>query len=97
VNQRGQTTGVAATAPEQAPEQPWRAAVETTIADAVGKHQRVALLYSGDIESALLLRLAEPWRQHITVYTVRTGAEFPHMVEFIDRHLEITRCHRLVG
>jgi len=57
-------------------------------ADAVRRHQRVALLYSGGIESTLLLHLAEPWRSHITVYTVRTGAEFPHMVAFIDRKLE---------
>lgn len=75
-------------ATEQAPEQHGIASVETTIADAVGKHQRVALLYSGDIESSLLLRLAEPWRQHITVYNMRTGAEFPHMVAFMDRQLE---------
>lgn len=45
-------------------------------------------MYSGGIESALLLRLAELWRQQITVYTVRTGAEFPHMTAFIDRQLE---------
>jgi 3'-phosphoadenosine 5'-phosphosulfate sulfotransferase (PAPS reductase)/FAD synthetase len=87
LNQSSQTA-TATKAPEQAPEQPWRAAVETTIADAVRKNQRVALLYSGDSESSLLLRLAEPWRQHVTVYTVRTGAEFPHMVAFMDRKLE---------
>jgi 3'-phosphoadenosine 5'-phosphosulfate sulfotransferase (PAPS reductase)/FAD synthetase len=57
-------------------------------ADAVGKHQRVALLYSGGLESSLLLHLAEPWRQQITVYTVQTGAEFPHMVAFMDRKLK---------
>jgi 3'-phosphoadenosine 5'-phosphosulfate sulfotransferase (PAPS reductase)/FAD synthetase len=58
------------------------------IADAVRHHERVALLYSGGIESSLLLRLAEPWRPRITVYTVRTGTEFPHMVAFMDRKLE---------
>jgi len=52
-------------------------------------------MYSGGIESTLLLRLAEPWRQQITVYTVRTGAEFPHMVEFIDRTISAW-AHRVV-
>src|SRR5258708_3693085 len=64
------------------------ASISEMFADAVRRHQRVALLYSGGIESALLLHLATPWRSHITVYTVRTGAEFPHMVAFIDRKLE---------
>jgi 3'-phosphoadenosine 5'-phosphosulfate sulfotransferase (PAPS reductase)/FAD synthetase len=66
---------------------PWLADVQRTLADAVERHGRVALLYSGGIESSLLLHLAEPWRDNITVYTVRTGAEFPHMTEFIDRKL----------
>jgi 3'-phosphoadenosine 5'-phosphosulfate sulfotransferase (PAPS reductase)/FAD synthetase len=57
------------------------------LAEAVGENQRVALLYSGGIESALLLHLMAPWRAQTTVYTVRTGAEFPHMVAFIDRAL----------
>jgi 3'-phosphoadenosine 5'-phosphosulfate sulfotransferase (PAPS reductase)/FAD synthetase len=57
-------------------------------AEAVKRHHRVALLYSGGIESSLLLHLADPWRPHITVYTVRTGAEFPHMVAFMDRKLK---------
>lgn len=62
--------------------------ITARIADAVRHHERVALLYSGGIESSLLLRLAEPWRSRVTVYTVRTGTEFPHMVAFIDRKLE---------
>jgi 3'-phosphoadenosine 5'-phosphosulfate sulfotransferase (PAPS reductase)/FAD synthetase len=57
-------------------------------ADAVAKHGHVALLYSGGIESCLLLRLAAPLRDRITAYTVRTGAEFPHMVTFVDRQLK---------
>jgi 3'-phosphoadenosine 5'-phosphosulfate sulfotransferase (PAPS reductase)/FAD synthetase len=71
--------------------------ISDTLADIMRKHQerekfsqgpsRVALLYSGGIESSLLLRLMEPWRSQVRVYTVRTGAEFPHMVEFIDRKL----------
>jgi 3'-phosphoadenosine 5'-phosphosulfate sulfotransferase (PAPS reductase)/FAD synthetase len=61
--------------------------ISAILADTVRRHQHTALLYSGGIESTLLLRLAEPWRSHITVYTVRTGAEFPHMVSFIDRML----------
>jgi 3'-phosphoadenosine 5'-phosphosulfate sulfotransferase (PAPS reductase)/FAD synthetase len=62
--------------------------ISAVLADTVQRHQRVALLYSGGIESSLLLRLAEPWRSQVTVYTVRTGAEFPHMVAFIDRMLK---------
>jgi 3'-phosphoadenosine 5'-phosphosulfate sulfotransferase (PAPS reductase)/FAD synthetase len=58
------------------------------IADAVEKHGRVALLYSGGLESSLLLHLVAPWRDRITVYSVRTGAEFPHMVAFVDRKLQ---------
>ena len=61
--------------------------ISAILEDTVSRHQRAALLYSGGIESTLLLRLAEPWRSHITVYTVRTGAEFPHMITFIDRML----------
>jgi 3'-phosphoadenosine 5'-phosphosulfate sulfotransferase (PAPS reductase)/FAD synthetase len=83
----GQTMTAPITAPERAREQLGLAHAESMIADAVAKHSRVALLYSGGIESALLLRLIEPWRQQITVYTVRTGAEFPHMVAFMDRKL----------
>jgi 3'-phosphoadenosine 5'-phosphosulfate sulfotransferase (PAPS reductase)/FAD synthetase len=62
--------------------------ISATLADTVQRHQRVALLYSGGIESSLLLRLAEPWRSQVTVYTVRTGAEFPHMVSYIDRMID---------
>jgi 3'-phosphoadenosine 5'-phosphosulfate sulfotransferase (PAPS reductase)/FAD synthetase len=63
-----------------------------TIADALesaaGRHRHVALLFSGGMESSLLLHSAKPWRSQIRVYTVRTGAEFPHMIAFIDRMLE---------
>lgn len=69
--------------------------VESVLADAINKHKRAALLYSGGIESSLLLHLAKPWRSNITVYTVRTGAEFPHMVAFINRNLE-GWSHRVV-
>jgi 3'-phosphoadenosine 5'-phosphosulfate sulfotransferase (PAPS reductase)/FAD synthetase len=62
--------------------------ISNTLAETVRTHQRVALLFSGGLESSLLLRLAEPWRSQITVYTVRTGAEFPHMVAFIDHMLK---------
>lgn len=51
------------------------------------EQDRVALLYSSGLESSLLLHIAEPWRDRIVVYTVRTGAEFPHMRSFIDRAL----------
>jgi len=62
--------------------------VRTVIGQAVAHHRRLALLYSGGIKSSLLLCLAEPWRDSVTVYTVRTGAEFPHMVAFTDTALE---------
>jgi 3'-phosphoadenosine 5'-phosphosulfate sulfotransferase (PAPS reductase)/FAD synthetase len=64
------------------------ASISKMLSDTVRHHERVALLYSGGIESSLLLRLVEPWRSQITVYTVRTGAEFPHMVAFMDRKLK---------
>jgi 3'-phosphoadenosine 5'-phosphosulfate sulfotransferase (PAPS reductase)/FAD synthetase len=67
---------------------PWLAKVEHVLAETVTQHGNVALLYSDGIESTLLLHLAKPWQPNITVYTVRTGAEFPHMVAFIDRKLE---------
>jgi 3'-phosphoadenosine 5'-phosphosulfate sulfotransferase (PAPS reductase)/FAD synthetase len=63
------------------------AVVEEALDGAAKRPGRVALLYSGGIESSLLLHLAEPWRDRITVYTVRTGSEFPHMVTFTDRAL----------
>ncbi len=47
----------------------------------------VALLYSGGMESSLLLSLLAPWRSKVTVYTIRTGVEFPHMIKFIDHKL----------
>jgi asparagine synthetase B (glutamine-hydrolysing) len=52
------------------------AAVVRMFEDAVSRHQRVALLYSGGLESSLLLHLAEPWRDNVTVYNMRTGVEF---------------------
>jgi 3'-phosphoadenosine 5'-phosphosulfate sulfotransferase (PAPS reductase)/FAD synthetase len=58
-----------------------------------GGTSRIALLYSGGIESSLLLHLLQPWRSSVVVYTVRTGAEFPHMVEFIDRKLSDWEHH----
>jgi 3'-phosphoadenosine 5'-phosphosulfate sulfotransferase (PAPS reductase)/FAD synthetase len=65
----------------------WLSEAEHAIAAAVEKHGQCALLYSGGIESSLLLHLAAPRRDRISVYTVRTGAEFPHMMDFIDRTL----------
>jgi 3'-phosphoadenosine 5'-phosphosulfate sulfotransferase (PAPS reductase)/FAD synthetase len=62
--------------------------ISEMLADVVRRHKHAALLYSGGIESSLLLHLAKPWRSQVTVYTVRTGAEFPHMVAFIDRMLK---------
>jgi 3'-phosphoadenosine 5'-phosphosulfate sulfotransferase (PAPS reductase)/FAD synthetase len=61
--------------------------VKEKISSVLGSHNRVALMYSGGLESNLLLALARPWKDRIAVFTVRTGAEFPHMVEFIDKAL----------
>jgi 3'-phosphoadenosine 5'-phosphosulfate sulfotransferase (PAPS reductase)/FAD synthetase len=66
----------------------WLASCRATLQHAITKHARVALLFSGGIESCILLHLAEPWRNAVTIYTVRTGAEFPHMVSFVDSKLE---------
>jgi 3'-phosphoadenosine 5'-phosphosulfate sulfotransferase (PAPS reductase)/FAD synthetase len=66
----------------------WLSAAEQTIAQAVDSTEHTALLYSGGVESSLLLHLADPWRDRMTIYTVRTGAEFPHMVAFMDRKLK---------
>lgn len=64
------------------------ASVEDALADAAVHHNRIALLYSGGLESSLLLHLAEAWQDRTTVYIVRTGTEFPHMVAHTDRALD---------
>jgi 3'-phosphoadenosine 5'-phosphosulfate sulfotransferase (PAPS reductase)/FAD synthetase len=66
----------------------WLASCRATLQRTLSSDARVALLFSGGIESCLLLKLTEPWRDKITLYTIRTGAEFPHMVSFIDRKLD---------
>lgn len=66
----------------------WLVKATSVIEKAIKAESRVALFFSGGAESLMLLHLLEPWRHKVTVYTVRTGAEFPHMVEFIDRKLE---------
>jgi len=50
--------------------------------------ERIAILYSGGLESNLLLSLAAPWKNQTTVFTTLTGAEFPHMRSFIETTLE---------
>lgn len=65
----------------------WLREVEQSTVDALKRHGQIALLYSGGIKSSLLLQLMAPWRSRITVYNVRTGVEFPHMVAFMDRKL----------
>jgi 3'-phosphoadenosine 5'-phosphosulfate sulfotransferase (PAPS reductase)/FAD synthetase len=65
----------------------WLASVRRTLIELADKEGRIGLLYSGGLESSLLLKLLEPHRDKATVYTVRTGAEFPHMVQFTDRML----------
>lgn len=66
---------------------PWLRDCEDVLASAVrdASPRRIGLLYSGGLESSLLLKLLEPHRDHVSVFTVRTGEEFPHMVSFIDR------------
>lgn len=56
---------------------------EETIADAIERYGRVALAFSGGMESLLLLELARPHRDRVTVIWTNTGAMFPHMVDFI--------------
>jgi 3'-phosphoadenosine 5'-phosphosulfate sulfotransferase (PAPS reductase)/FAD synthetase len=49
-----------------------------------GAGDSVALLYSGGMESNLMLSLATPWKSQTTVFTTLTGVEFPHMRSFIE-------------
>jgi 3'-phosphoadenosine 5'-phosphosulfate sulfotransferase (PAPS reductase)/FAD synthetase len=60
------------------------AEVRDAIADLYGAGDQVALLYSGGMESNLLLSLVTPWKNKTTVFTAVTGTEFPHMRAFIE-------------
>ena len=65
----------------------WLSDAEQTIAQAVESPTTRLCSTLAVLKARCLLHLAEPWRDRVTIYTVRTGAEFPHMVEFIDRKL----------
>ena len=54
-----------------------------TLADLFARHDRAVLAYSGGKESAVLLRLCEPYRDRLTVAWVNTGAMFPHMADYV--------------
>lgn len=62
-------------------------AASEIISCAVEEHGRAALMFSGGLESCLLLHLASPWREKVTVYALRTNLDFPHMIEFVDQKL----------
>jgi hypothetical protein len=72
---------------DSSPTTGWGAAIQCRIAEAIKLHGRLALPFSGGAESCLLLHLAEPSKEHISVVTVDTGAVFPHVREFMDRTL----------
>jgi 3'-phosphoadenosine 5'-phosphosulfate sulfotransferase (PAPS reductase)/FAD synthetase len=63
------------------------AAATKKLAAALDGQERLALLYSGGLESNLLLALARPWKERVTVFTAMTGEEFPHMLSFIQEAL----------
>ena len=63
------------------------ASVTDALRNTIEKHQRIALMYSGGLESSLLLHLARPWRDNVRVYHVRTDSALPHMVSFVDHVL----------
>jgi len=66
------------------------------IDQAMQKHERAVLAFSGGKDSLSVLRLLYPYRDRVTVATADTGAMWPHMVEFIkeackDYQLEVIR------
>jgi len=56
----------------------------------LGAHKHAVLQFSGGKDSTVLMYLARPWLDRITVLFADTGATFPHLV----RHIEET-CARL--
>ena len=62
-----------------------RAQLETLLSVTVGRHDRIALCFSGGKESLLLADALRPWAGKVDLVHVDTGAEFPHMREFIAR------------
>lgn len=66
------------------------------IDEAMQRHDRAVLAFSGGKDSLACLRLLYPYRNRVTVATVDTGEIFPHMVKFIEEatkefHLEVIR------
>lgn len=54
------------------------------IDEAMSRHEKAVLAFSGGKDSLACLRLLYPYRDRLTVATVDTGAIFPHMVKFIE-------------
>lgn len=72
---------------------------QAKIDDAMQRHERAILAFSGGKDSLAVLRLLYPYRDRVTVATVDTGAIFPHMVEFIreatkDYSLHVIRTNQ---
>ena len=65
----------------------WADAIQHRIAESVEIYGRLALPFSGGLENCLLLHLAQPWKDQITVFTMNTGATFEHVERFINRTL----------
>lgn len=55
------------------------------IAAAVARHQNIVLQFSGGRDSMACLLLLRPWWDRVTVLWTNTGAQFPEIVELMDR------------
>ena len=58
---------------------------EQEIAAVLGRHERIALQFSGGKDSTACLYLMRPWWDRVTVYWLNTGDAFPETVEAIER------------
>jgi 3'-phosphoadenosine 5'-phosphosulfate sulfotransferase (PAPS reductase)/FAD synthetase len=65
----------------------WADAIQRRIAKGVEIYGRLALPFFGGLENCLLLHLARPWKDKITILTMNTGATFPHVERFIEQTL----------
>ncbi|HQR23062.1 MAG TPA: phosphoadenosine phosphosulfate reductase family protein [Burkholderiaceae bacterium] len=55
------------------------------IAEALKRHERIALLFSGGKDSLACLELARPYLDRITVTWVNTGSVFPEIAELMEQ------------
>jgi 3'-phosphoadenosine 5'-phosphosulfate sulfotransferase (PAPS reductase)/FAD synthetase len=53
--------------------------------DALARHQRIALQFSGGKDSLALLYLMRPWWDRLCVYWLNTGDAYPETVELMAR------------